>query len=133
MLLQGTVLPLAISPPLANLFLDELDETLTEMGLKLVRYADDFLILCKTPEAAADAIALTDMLLEDLKLKLNPEKTCIVNFNQGFKFLGAVLLKNDIYLPFGQKKEATDYLPKLPRPLTLKRYFELKAAGGAVF
>jgi len=45
---QGSV----ISPILANLFLDEFDEALLKKGYKLVRYADDFVILCKTePEA----------------------------------------------------------------------------------
>ncbi len=119
---QGSV----VSPLLANLFLDELDETLTEFGLKLVRYADDFIILCKTPAAAEEAIEITDMLLEDLKLELNPEKTKIVNFDQGFKFLGAIFLHHGIYLPFPQKRKKVAP-PLLPPPLTLKRYLELRS------
>jgi retron-type reverse transcriptase len=118
---QGSV----VSPPLANLFLDELDETLMEFGLILVRYADDFLILCKKPDEAQDAIEITDMVLEDMKLDLNPLKTKIVSFDKGFKFLGAIFLSDGVYLPFPEKRKETPP-PKLPPPLTLKRYLELK-------
>jgi len=65
-----------------------------------VRYADDFLVLCKHPEDTAQALELTDYLLADLHLKLNPEKTRTTSFDEGFKFLGAIFLKDSIYLPF---------------------------------
>lgn len=118
---QGSV----VSPYLANLFLDELDETLAEFGMKLVRYADDFLILCRTLTEAEDAIEITDMLLEDMQLELNPIKTKIVSFDQGFKFLGAIFLHDGIYQPLPRKR-APHPTVKLPPPLTLKRYLELK-------
>lgn len=118
---QGSV----VAPYLANLVLDILDETLMSFKMKLVRYADDFLILCKTEAEAKDAIELTDMLLEDLKLDLNPIKTKIVSFDQGFKFLGAVFLYDGIFMPFPQKRQKGPP-PKLPPPLTLRRYLELK-------
>jgi len=118
---QGSV----VSPVLANLFLDELDETLMGFGLKLVRYADDFLILTKSEQEARDAVELTDMLLDDLKLDLNPIKTKIVSFDRGFKFLGAIFVYDGIYMPYPQKREQGPP-PKLPPPLTLKRYLELK-------
>jgi retron-type reverse transcriptase len=119
---QGSV----VSPPLANLLLDELDETLMSFGMKLVRYADDFLILTKTEKAAEDAIELTDMMLEDLQLDLNPLKTKIVSFDKGFKFLGAIFLYDGIFLPFPQKRDKDHPPPKLPPALTLRRYLELK-------
>ena len=118
---QGSV----VSPHLANLFLDELDETLAGFGLKLVRYADDFLVLCKSPEEAEEAVELSDMILEDLKLDLNPLKTKVVSFDRGFKFLGAVFLSEGAYLPF-PKKRAQGEPPRLPPALTLKRYLELR-------
>ena len=59
---QGSV----VSPMMANLFLDELDETLMAFDKKLVRYADDFLILSKTEKEAEENIELTDMILDDL-------------------------------------------------------------------
>jgi group II intron reverse transcriptase/maturase len=122
---QGSV----VSPMLANLFLDELDETLMAFDRRLVRYSDDFLILSKTAEEAEENVELTDMILEDLKLEMNPEKTKVVSFGGGFKFLGAIFLHRDVWLPYpnGKKK---DYIPRLPPPLTLKRYMELRGMEG---
>lgn len=121
---QGSV----VSPYLANLVLDILDETLMSFNLKLVRYADDFLILCKDENDANDAIELTDMLLEDMRLNLNPVKTKIVSFDEGFKFLGAIFLHDGVYLPFPEKR-AKHTPPKFPPPLTFKRYLELRNMG----
>ncbi|MBC8181877.1 RNA-directed DNA polymerase [candidate division KSB1 bacterium] len=118
---QGSV----VSPMMANLFLDELDETLLAFDKKLVRYADDFLILSKTEKEAEENIELTDMILDDLKLDLNPLKTKIVSFDQGFKFLGAVFLRDDVYLPEPKKRVKRDGV-HFPPALTLKRYLELR-------
>jgi group II intron reverse transcriptase/maturase len=118
---QGSV----VSPVLANLYLDELDEILMSFGRKLVRYADDFLILSKKEAEAEENIELTDMILEDLKLDLNPLKTKVVSFERGFKFLGAVFLYDDVYLPFPEKRSEHPP-PKLPPPLSLMRYLELR-------
>lgn len=119
---QGSV----VSPALANLFLDELDETLMSFGMKLVRFADDFLILTKSEGEAQDAIEITDMLLEDMWLDLNPLKTKIVSFDHGFKFLGAIFMRDGIFVPFPQKRDKEHPPPKLPPALTLRKYLELK-------
>lgn len=87
----------------------------------LVRYADDFLVLCKTPEA----LELTDYLLADLHLTLNREKTRTTSFDEGFKFLGAIFLKSEIYLPFDRRKPEM-ITPHFPPPLDLTTYLELK-------
>lgn len=118
---QGSV----VSPALANLFLDELDETLMSFGMKIVRFADDFLILAKSEKKAEEAIEITDMLLDDMKIDLNPLKTKIVHFDKGFKFLGAIFVGDGIFQPFPQKREQGPP-PKLPPALTLRRYLELK-------
>lgn len=118
---QGSV----VSPMLANLFLDELDENLALFGQTLVRYADDFVILCKSADQATEARELTDYLLEELDLRLNQEKTRTTSFDQGFKFLGALFLGDSILLPFDRHKpEWTS--PKLPPPLDLLTYLELR-------
>lgn len=83
-----------LSPLLANLFLDQLDDTLLEKNLRLVRYADDFVVLCKTPEKAQEAMKLTGEVLRGLRLNFNKHKTHIVNFDQGFHFLGIQFIRS---------------------------------------
>lgn len=78
-----------ISPLLANVYLHQFDRVMTERGYLLVRYADDFVILCKLERKAERALAVAKEILEgQLKLKVHPEKTRIVHFRDGFDFLG---------------------------------------------
>jgi len=77
-----------ISPLLANLYLDDLDEAITGNGYQLVRFADDFVILCRSEDAAQQALLLATREAVKLKLAIHPEKTQITNFEQGFRFLG---------------------------------------------
>lgn len=77
-----------LSPLLANLYLDHLDEAILDHGYALVRYADDFIILAKNRDRADAAVELSAQVLRDLELRLNPLKTRVVNFETGFKFLG---------------------------------------------
>ncbi len=83
-----------ISPLLANLYLDWFDEQLLAKGQRLVRFADDFLILCKSRETAEDALDITDDLLNALALQLNTEKTKLTHFDEGFRFLGVLFLRS---------------------------------------
>jgi group II intron reverse transcriptase/maturase len=118
---QGSV----VSPMLANLFLDELDESLALFGQTVVRYADDLLVLCKSREEAEAAMELTDYLVAELELHLNREKTATTSFDQGFEFLGAVFLKDSVYLPF-ERRRPEPSTPSLPPPLDLWTYLELR-------
>jgi len=122
---QGSV----VSPVLANLYLDQLDELLLSMGKKIVRFADDFLVLSKTESEAEENIELTDLILDDLKIDLNPLKTKIVSFDLGFKFLGAIFVRDGIFLPMPEPKEKVPSNVHLPPPLSLRRYLELKNLG----
>jgi RNA-directed DNA polymerase len=77
------------SPLLANIALNVLDWHLHEHGLRFVRYADDFVVLCSSERVAKEALALVQRLLEDrLGLSLSPEKTKVTRFHEGFTFLG---------------------------------------------
>ncbi|MBK8809440.1 MAG: CRISPR-associated endonuclease Cas1 [Acidobacteria bacterium] len=102
-----------VSPYLANLFLDSFDEEISAGGRKLVRFADDFLILCKSKPKAQSALKLTRQILAGLKLSVNEGKTRVTNFAEGFRYLGATFThsfclvptpgsaeKNDVDMPF---------------------------------
>jgi RNA-directed DNA polymerase len=78
-----------ISPLLSNIYLDPLDHTMAQQGFEMVRYADDFVILCRSPEEAANALALMQQWTAEAGLKLHPTKTKIVDAkNEVFDFLG---------------------------------------------
>ena len=77
-----------LSPLLANLFLDVLDEALLDADHRLVRFADDFVVLARSRKRAEAALELSRDMLERLALRLNPTKTRIVHSEQGFEFLG---------------------------------------------
>ena len=83
-----------LSPLLANLYLDQLDEAMLDEDLRLVRFADDFLVLCRHKKAADKALEFTADILETLRLSLNREKTRIVDFNRGFRFLGVEFVRS---------------------------------------
>lgn len=90
---QGAV----ISPILANIYLHEFDELITATDLKLVRYADDFLVLATTKERILEAKVEITNLLDLIGLMINTEKTQITNFERGFRFLGHGFLENAIF------------------------------------
>lgn len=77
-----------ISPLLANIYLHYVDERMTELGYEMVRYADDFLVLCGSEEEAKAALSHVKVILEGLELTLHPEKTKIKNLAEGVDFLG---------------------------------------------
>lgn len=88
---KGTPQGAVISPLLANIYLHPLDKLITESGYKMVRYADDFVILCKTREAAIKALNQVRQWTQSKELTLHPEKTHVGNCTekgQGFEFLG---------------------------------------------
>lgn len=86
---KGTPQGGIVSPLIANIVLDHLDWRLEALGYKFVRYADDFLVFCKSRRQAEKALeAVTKCIEDDLGLALSPEKTHITTFGSGFNFLG---------------------------------------------
>lgn len=79
-----------ISPLLANRYLDPLDHQMAAAGWEMVRYADDFVILCRTEAEAQSALAAVRAWVTEAGLILHPEKTRVVDASQrgGFDFLG---------------------------------------------
>ena len=86
---QGTPQGAVISPLLANIYLNPLDHNVAEKGWKMVRYADDFVVLCQTEAEANEVLEYLRAWTGKAGLILHPVKTRIVNVqNQGFDFLG---------------------------------------------
>lgn len=78
-----------ISPLLANIYLDAFDQQMMKRNHRIVRYADDILILCGSAKAASHARQVaTEILEKELKLQVNREKTHIAHSEEGVKFLG---------------------------------------------
>ena len=109
-----------ISPLLANIYLDYLDgvweRQCKQLGL-LVRYADDFVVLCRTQSRANEALRRLKMIFERLRLTLHPEKTRIVETGvgkAGFTFLGCYLRI------IRSKYNGRSYLFRWPSPKAMK-------------
>lgn len=82
---QGAVL----SPLLSNVYLNPLDHLLAQSGYQMVRYADDFVILCRTSEEAQAALEIVRTWVTEAGLTLHPTKTRVVDHRtEGFDFLG---------------------------------------------
>ncbi len=113
-----------ISPILANLFLDQFDEEMLRKGYKYVRYADDFVILCKKSEEAEQALSLSKKVLEKLLLTVDDED--VVSFDEGFKYLGVIFMKSMIMQPFDKPKKPHKVL-FYPQTFDIEDYLQRRA------
>jgi group II intron reverse transcriptase/maturase len=86
---KGTPQGGPISPLLANIVLNRFDWHLAQAGYRFVRYADDFVILCRTKHDAEKALSFARESLHGLGLEISQEKTRIACFREGFDFLGS--------------------------------------------
>lgn len=98
---EGTPQGAVISPLLANIYLNPLDHLLADAGFQMVRYADDFVILCRSEEAAAEALELVEQWVAESGLTLHPTKTRLADArsDEGFQFLGYWFKKGRIRDP----------------------------------
>jgi len=105
-----------ISPLLANIYLNHFDWCMKEQGFAVVRYADDAVILCKTNEQAEEAYKTAKTILEEeLHLRMHPEKTKVVHFDEGFRFLGFDFLKDNLVVPDDKVKKYKNKVRKITR------------------
>jgi group II intron reverse transcriptase/maturase len=93
---KGISLGMVISPLLCNVYLHRFDAAMFELGHTVVRYADDWVALAETEAGACWAWDDANLVLEGLKLRLEPAKTQITSFDQGFEYLG-VFFYRDTY------------------------------------
>lgn len=94
----GTAQGGVLSPLLCNVYLHEFDSTLVRQQLRLVRYADDFVVLQRRRREAEAAQAAAQEALAVLRLEFNLYKTRIVSFDQGFKFLGMFFVRDEVFV-----------------------------------
>ncbi len=95
---RGTPQGAVISPLLANIYLNPLDHKMADLGFQMIRYADDFVIMCKSQEEAEEALKMVQDWCEGMKLTLHPTKTKIVNsLEEEFEFLGYLFKKGNRY------------------------------------
>ncbi len=107
---EGTPQGGVISPLLANIYLNRFDWEMAKRGHDMVRYADDFVVLCPTREEAERALSDVQKMLEGkLRLQLHPEKTRILHHEEGsFDFVGFLIHRRYLW----------------PRMKTLRRFKE---------
>lgn len=125
---QGLPQGSAVSPVLANLFLDELDEAMLAKDFKFIRYADDYVVLCRTPAEATAAMEMSEQALSKLLLKLDEGE--VVSFEQGFTYLGVTFMNSLVMTPFDRPKRGRKVL-YYPPPLDLEGYLKRKGAVGS--
>ncbi len=112
---RGLALGMPISPLLCNLYLHQLDSRLLRLRWPLVRYADDFVVCCASAAEAERARGVVESSLAELELRLEPSKTRVASFDEGFDFLG-IRFKGDAYSFTWEDKRFTVEGP-LPRRL----------------
>jgi RNA-directed DNA polymerase len=114
-----------ISPLLANIYLGAFDRAWEERGPgEVVRYADDFVVLCSSQEQAEEAQRRAIALLGDLGLSLHPEKTRVVDLREGkegFDFLGCHFHARMSGKLWVQKRIIRYYLHRWPSVRSMKR------------
>jgi group II intron reverse transcriptase/maturase/CRISPR-associated endonuclease Cas1 len=129
-----------LSPLLANIMLDDFDSDLEQAGLKLVRFADDFVVLCRTQAEATAVAEIATAALAEVGLQLNQQKTAVRSFAQGFRYLG-YLFVNDLALDVGGEKApllmssqspSRTAVTSTPQPQVI-RVGEMAASGTVVF
>ncbi len=77
-----------VSPLLSNILLTPFDREMRRMGYRLTRYADDWVVTCRTQSEAQAALRVAAQILEKLGVELHVKKTQIVHVRHGFEFLG---------------------------------------------
>jgi RNA-directed DNA polymerase len=85
---KGTPQGGVISPLLSNILLTPFDCEMRRRGYRLTRYADDWVVTCKTRKEAEEAVAVAKRILKELGVTLHAEKTRVVHVRGGFEFLG---------------------------------------------
>ncbi len=101
---QGTPQGGVVSPLLSNILLTPFDWEMRRKGYRLTRYADDWVVTCRTQSEARAALAAAQRILEKLGVTLNVRKTRIVHVWRGFEFLGFLIRRGTATRELSPKK-----------------------------
>lgn len=113
---EGTPQGGVISPLLANIYLDPLDWMMAGLGVEMVRYADDLVVLCRSQEEAGSALEKLRGWMTGAGLTLHPEKTRTVDMNQADSHID--------FLGYRFKRSRRGTLVRLVRPKSLRKLRE---------
>jgi RNA-directed DNA polymerase len=101
---RGTPQGGVISPLLSNILLTPFDKEMRRRGYQLTRWADDWVVTCRTRAEAEYALARAAKILEQLGVTLNRDKTRIVHVAHGFEFLGFKIKRGRRQLKLSQDR-----------------------------
>lgn len=104
-----------ISPLLANLYLTDFDHKVVKTGARLVRYADDFVLMAKSKGKAKQAYHIASDVLAKLKLSFAPEKTRLTSIDEGFDFLGYTFWRKHIFPSDKSQRKFKDKVREMTR------------------
>lgn len=124
---QGTPQGGVSSPLFSNIYLTPFDNEMTGHEHRLTRFADDWVVLCRSKKEAEKALADARMILESLGLTLHPSKTRIVHIRQGFEFLGYKLKQGKgLKLPEDKIKKGKNMrnIYAIPTEKSVKRFMD---------
>jgi len=124
---RGTPQGGVISPLLSNILLTPFDQEMRRRGYRLTRYADDWVMTCKSAEEARAAVAVALRILGNLGVQLHPQKTRIVHVRHGFEFLGyKIKLGKQLQLPAGKIRSGAQAgaLYAYPREKSVRRFMD---------
>jgi RNA-directed DNA polymerase len=124
---RGTPQGGVVSPMLSNILLTPFDQEMRRKGYQLTRYADDWVVTCKSTTEARAAVAAALRILNELGVQLHPQKTRIVHVRQGFEFLGYLVKRGkQLRLPPGKIRSGAQAgeLYAVPRKKSIRRFMD---------
>ncbi len=125
---RGTPQGGVVSPMLSNILLTPFDREMRLRGYQLTRFADDWVITCKSAAEARAAVEAAGRILKQLGVELHPQKTRIVHVQHGFEFLGYKIKRGrtPLYLPErkirSQVRQGALYA--YPKEKSIRRFME---------
>jgi group II intron reverse transcriptase/maturase len=124
---RGTPQGGVVSPMLSNILLTPFDREMRRKGYRLTRYADDWVVACRSAAEARAALEAATRILNELGVTLNPQKTRIVHVRHGFEFLGyKIKLGRQLQLPSSKIRSGarSGALYAYPREKSIRRFMD---------